>query len=220
MIVWWKDGITLPSRGNSGGKLGRPKSAAPLDWCGWPLAAPTVILGAVGSKLIVCACFEKYKPLAPESTMAVWSSCLCRLWDFRGGGIQLTLGELLNALKCVILFANFSKSAAPPCHKLLFQLGGRLLAFLDSPRHVSSLWKTSFLQLGQVLGICLSGGVFVLAALSKFWPSLIVRVVTSATILELVATKALLLIVISAIVAVSCASTNFSVVATAAMLSK
>ena len=59
MIVWWKDGITLPARGKSGGSLGRPKSAAPLDWFGWPLAVPTVILGAVGSKLIVGACFEK-----------------------------------------------------------------------------------------------------------------------------------------------------------------
>ena len=41
------------------GRLGIPKSEAPLDWCGWPLAVPTVILGAVGSKLIVGAFFEK-----------------------------------------------------------------------------------------------------------------------------------------------------------------
>ena len=57
--VWWKDGITLPAWGNSGGRLGRPKSAAPLDWFGCPLAVPTVILGVVGSKLIFGACFEK-----------------------------------------------------------------------------------------------------------------------------------------------------------------
>ena len=41
------------------GRLGIPKLEAPLDWCGWLLAVPTVILGAVGSKLIVGAFFEK-----------------------------------------------------------------------------------------------------------------------------------------------------------------
>ena len=51
--------MTLPDRGKSVGKLGIPKSAEPLDWCGWPLAVPTVIVGAVGSKLIVGAFFEK-----------------------------------------------------------------------------------------------------------------------------------------------------------------
>ena len=59
MRVWWKYGIILPARGKSGGRLVRPKSAAPLDWCGWPLAVPTVILGVVGSKLIVGTYFEK-----------------------------------------------------------------------------------------------------------------------------------------------------------------
>ena len=62
--------------------------------------------------------------------------------------------------------------------------------------------------------------MFVLVAPSEFRPSLLVRVVTSATSLELVATKASLLIVIAAIAAVSCASTTFYVVAAAAMLSK
>ena len=51
--------MTLPSQGKSRGRLGIPTSAAPLDWCGWPLAVPTVILGAVGSKLIVGAFLEK-----------------------------------------------------------------------------------------------------------------------------------------------------------------
>ena len=73
MRVWRKEGMSLPAQGKSGGMLGRPKSAAPLNWRGLPLAVPTVILGAVGSKLIVGAFFEKYKPLASESTMAVWS---------------------------------------------------------------------------------------------------------------------------------------------------
>ena len=53
MRVWQKEVTTLSARGKSRGRLGRPKLAAPLDWCGWSLAVPTVILGAVGSKLIV-----------------------------------------------------------------------------------------------------------------------------------------------------------------------
>ena len=59
MGVWWKEGTTLQDQEKSGGSLGRLKSAAPLDWCGCPLAVPTVILGAVGSKLIVGEFFEK-----------------------------------------------------------------------------------------------------------------------------------------------------------------
>ena len=91
MRIGWKDGTTLPAQGKYGGRLGRPKSVAPLDWCGWPLAAPTVILGAVGSNLIVG---KKYKPLAPESTIAMWSLWLRGIWAFRGGGLRSTLGEL------------------------------------------------------------------------------------------------------------------------------
>ena len=63
-------------------------------------------------------------------------------------------------------------------------------------------------------------GVFVLVAQSEFRPNLLVRVVTSTTSLELVATKASLLIVIAVIADVSCASTTFYVVAAAARLSK
>ena len=59
MRVWWKDGITLPARGEFRGRLGIPELVSPLDWCGWPLAVPTVIVGAVGSKLIVGEFFEK-----------------------------------------------------------------------------------------------------------------------------------------------------------------
>ena len=55
--VWWKEGMTLQARGNSGGKLGIPKSDKQLYWSGWLLAVPKVIVGAVGSKLIVGAFF-------------------------------------------------------------------------------------------------------------------------------------------------------------------
>ena len=61
------------------------------------------------------------------------------------------------------------------------------------------------------MGLHLSG-VFALVAPSEFWTNLLVRVVTSATSLELVATKASLLIVIAAIAAVSCVSMTFSIV--------
>ena len=84
--------MMLPDRGKFGGGLGRNKSEEPLDWCGWPLAVPTVILGVFGSKLIVGAFYENYNPLAPESAMAVWSSWLRGLWALREGGLRLTLG--------------------------------------------------------------------------------------------------------------------------------
>ena len=61
---------------------------------------------------------------------------------------------------------------------------------------------------------------FFLAVTSEFWPSLLVRVVTSSTRLSLVATNASLLIFIAEITAVSCAISTFSVVTDAAMLSK
>ena len=51
--------MTFPDWGKSGGRLEIPKAEAPLDWCGWTLAVPTLILGAVGSKFIVGAFFEK-----------------------------------------------------------------------------------------------------------------------------------------------------------------
>ena len=51
--------MTLPDRGKPVGKLVIPKSDEPIDWCGWPLAVPMVIVGAVGSKLIIAAFFEK-----------------------------------------------------------------------------------------------------------------------------------------------------------------
>ena len=56
--VWWKEGMNLPAWGKSGSKLVIPKSADALDWYGWSLAVPTVIVGAVGSKLIVGAFFR------------------------------------------------------------------------------------------------------------------------------------------------------------------
>ena len=67
------------------------------------------------------------------------------------------------------------------------------------------------------MGLCLYG-VFVLVAPSEFRPNLLVKVVTFSTRLELVATKASLLIVIAAIADVSCASTTFLIVAAAARL--
>ena len=85
--VWWKEVMILPAQGKSGGKLGIPKSAEPIYWCGWPLAVPTVIVGAVGSKLIVGVFFEKYNILAPEYMIEVWYlGWLFWLWTLKGGG--------------------------------------------------------------------------------------------------------------------------------------
>ena len=47
--------MTLLDRWKSLGKLGIPKSDDPLDWCGWPLAVPTVNVGSVRSNFIVGA---------------------------------------------------------------------------------------------------------------------------------------------------------------------
>ena len=108
-------------------------------------------------------------------------------------------------------------SAAPPCHKLLFQFGGHLLEFFPSSNQVSGLWKPYFLQCGQVLGIRLSV-VVPLVSLPAFGPNLLVRFVTSAASLAFVATKASLLVFSGAIAAVSCSSTTFSVVVAVARL--
>ena len=102
-------------------------------------------------------------------------------------------------------------SEAPPCHKLIFLLVGRLLAFLASLRQVSGLLKPSFLQFGQILGIFLSV-VVPLVALSVFHPNLLVSFVTSVMRLDFVATNPSLFIFSAAIAAISCSSTNSSVV--------
>ena len=102
--------------------------------------------------------------------------------------------------------ADFPIRRASACILGQFDLGGRLVRAL-------------FLQCVQVLGLRLSG-VVALVALSVFRSKLLVRFITSATSLELVTTNASLLIVISAIVAVSCSRTTSSVVAAAARLSK
>ena len=99
-------------------------------------------------------------------------------------------------------------SAAPPYHKLLFQFGGRLLEFFPRSKQVSGLWKPSFLKYGHVLGIRFSA-VVPLVSLPAFHPNLLVRLVTSASSLAFVATKALLLVVSAEISAVSCSRTTF-----------
>ena len=54
-----KEGMNVHDRGKSEDKFGIPNLAAPLDRCSWPLAFTTVIVGAVRSKLIIGAFFEK-----------------------------------------------------------------------------------------------------------------------------------------------------------------
>ena len=93
-------------------------------------------------------------------------------------------------------------STAPPCHKLLLQFGGRLLEFFARSKQVLGLWNPSFLQCGQVLVLHFSA-VVPLVLLSAFRPNFLVRFVTSTASLAFVETKALLLVVSSAIAALS-----------------
>ena len=79
------------------------------------------------------------------------------------------------------------------------------------------MWKPSFLQYGHVLGIRFSA-VVPLVSLPAFHPNLLVRLVTSASSLAFVSTKALLLVVSTAIAAVSCSNMTFYVIAVAARL--
>ena len=50
-------------------------------------------------------------------------------------------------------------SEAPPCQNLLFQFRGRLLEFFPISKQVSGLWKPSFLQFGNALGMLLFDSV-------------------------------------------------------------
>ena len=110
-------------------------------------------------------------------------------------------------------------SAAPPCHKLLFQFVGRLLAFFPNSKQESGLWNYYFLQCRRVLGLRLSAAA-ALVSPPVFLPNFLVRFVTYEASLEFVATNASLLAVSVAISDVSCSNTTFSVVAAAEMLSK
>ena len=103
----------MPDWGESVGKLGIPKSDEPLDWCGWPLAVPTVIVGEVGSKLIVGAFFEKYNPLAPESTIAVWLLWLFRLRNLKGGGDTSNSRIIFICFKMIYFIFNIFYISSP-----------------------------------------------------------------------------------------------------------
>ena len=105
------------------GKLGIPKSAEPLDWCGWPLAVPTVIVGAVGSKLIVGAFFEKYNPLALESIMVVWSLWWLRwLRKMKGGGNTANSRRIFIFFKMIYFNCNIFYVSGPTMSQAVFPI--------------------------------------------------------------------------------------------------
>ena len=61
-------------------RLGKASWSVAVYFCTFPVAVPTAIGGAAGLMLITGAFGAKYRPDAPESTIAV---------DDNGGGLQL-----------------------------------------------------------------------------------------------------------------------------------
>ena len=114
--------MTLPYLGESVGKLGIPKSAEPLDWCGWPLAVPTAIVGAVGSKFIVGAYFENYNPLAPDSTIAVWLLWLRWLQNLKWGGATANSRRSFICFKIIYFNCNIFYVSGPTLSQAAFPI--------------------------------------------------------------------------------------------------
>ena len=102
---------------------------------------------------------------------------------------------------------------------MIFQFVGRLLAFFPNSKQASGLWRPSFLKCGHVLWLRLSAAV-PLVPPPVFLPNLLVRFVTSSASLVFVATNVFMLVVSVANADVRCSKTTFSVVASAASLSK
>ena len=57
--VWWKPGIICPVIGNTDESWGKFKSPVPVDFCDWPVAVPTLTLGAERSMLTMGASAAK-----------------------------------------------------------------------------------------------------------------------------------------------------------------
>ena len=135
------------------------------------------------------------------------------------------LGEASNIKRSIICFkmryfiCNIFYVSGPTMSQSAVPMGGASSCILGQVKEGVRLLKALLLQCGQVLGLRLSG-VVPFVAMSLFRPNLLVRFVTSATSLEFEATNASLLIVSAAIAAVSCSSTNFSVVTVAERFSK
>jgi len=73
MSVCWKPGMTWPVRGKSVGNWGNANVAVAVERWTCPVAVPTAMEGALGLRLQTGAAGEKYIPVAPESTIPVFS---------------------------------------------------------------------------------------------------------------------------------------------------
>ena len=94
-----------------------------VECCTCPVAVPTDIAGAAGLMLVTGDFGAKYRPDAPESTIAV---------DDNGGGLQLVDCNFLLALNLATYLVEI-----PLRHKPLRQPAGRQLEFfsnLQAPR--------------------------------------------------------------------------------------
>ena len=94
---------------------GLASSHLALDVCGSPEAVPTVILGALLSRLFTGASALKYKPLAPASTIAV----LCSVLHAGGSGIASSCPQslrhaqgLISGCTAALVAAVFCKAAS------------------------------------------------------------------------------------------------------------
>ena len=81
-------GMICPVTGKPDGSLGRFNSPVPVEFCVWPVAVPTVTLGAERSILTMGASAEKKISVAPESIMPV--ACIVDL-DWLDVKVELKL---------------------------------------------------------------------------------------------------------------------------------
>ena len=100
------------------GRLGKASWPVAVEFFTCPVAVPTAIAGAAGLMLVTSAFGKKYRPDAPESTIAV---------DDNGGRLQLVYCNVL----LVLTLATYLQ-AIQPRHKPLRHPAGRRLAFFSN----------------------------------------------------------------------------------------
>ena len=103
--------------GESGGVFGKERCPVAVYFWTCPVAVPTAIAVAAGLVLMTGAFGAKYRPDAPESTIAVDDN----------GGLQLVDCKRLLTLNLATFLL-----AIPPCHKPLCHPAGRRMEFFSN----------------------------------------------------------------------------------------